>query len=163
MRIASRVRSHPTTMTFFMNGGTARVSRITSGTPLEGNNSAMVLCVVDDLLFSVKISTAAKALRVETYFERTAAMVLPRVREKQPSLVVFDLDSVTLRPLDAIAALKSDPALQRVPTLGFVSHVRADVIAAARQAGIDDVLPRSAFTQQLGEILTRGATPDTNA
>jgi hypothetical protein len=30
----------------------------------------MILCVVDDLIFSVKISTAAKAVGAETYFER---------------------------------------------------------------------------------------------
>lgn len=117
----------------------------------------MVLCIVDDLLFSVKISTAAKALRVGVYFERSADMVIVRVREKQPSLVIFDLNSARLRPLEAIAALKADPALQRVPTLGFVAHVQTETIAAARKAGIDEVLARSAFAEQLGEILTRGA------
>ena len=117
----------------------------------------MVLCIVDDLLFSVKISTAAKALRVDVQFERSADTVIARVREKQPALVIFDLNSVRLRPLDAIAALKADPALRGVATLGFVSHVQTETIAAARKAGIDEVLARSAFSEQLGAILTRSA------
>jgi hypothetical protein len=33
--------------------------------------------------------------------------------------------------------------------------VQTDVINAARQAGVGEVLPRSAFVQQLADILTR--------
>ena len=119
----------------------------------------MVLCVVDDLLFSVKISTAAKALGVDMYFERTAEMVLPRVRERQPTLVIFDLNSGRLQPLAAIAAMKDDPALKTIPTLGFVAHVDSERIAAARAAGIDQVLARSAFSDRLGEILSAADPP----
>lgn len=114
----------------------------------------MIVCVVDDLIFSIKISTAAKRLGVEMYFERSRENVLPTVREKQPSLVIFDLNSGRLAPMDAIAAMKADPALKAIRTLGYVSHVDSDAIAAARRAGIDQVLARSAFSDGLGEILT---------
>jgi CheY-like chemotaxis protein len=114
----------------------------------------MVLCVVDDLLFSVKISTAAKSLGVELYFERAAGNVVARVREKQPQLVIFDLNSAKLRPMEAVAAMKADPALKDIRTLGYVSHVQTDTIDAARAAGIDQVLARSAFAERLAEILT---------
>ena len=52
--------------------------------------------------------------------------------------------------------MKQDPALAGVPTVGYASHVQVDVINAARQAGVDEVLPRSAFTTQLAVILKRG-------
>lgn len=114
----------------------------------------MVLCVVDDLLFSVKISTAAKALGVATWFERVPEMVLPRIREKRPALVIFDLNSAKLQPMDVIAAMNADPELKDIPTLGYVSHVQTDTIDAARRAGVGQVLARSAFSDRLGEILT---------
>ena len=114
----------------------------------------MVFCVVDDLIFSVKISTAAKALGTPIFFERSPEMVLPRIGDKQPSLVIIDLNSATLRPLEVIRAMKADPGLRHIRTLGYVSHVQTDVIAAARAAGIDEVLARSAFSDRLGEILT---------
>lgn len=114
----------------------------------------MIVCVVDDLIFSIKISTAAKALGVQMYFERTAEKVVETIREKKPSLVIFDLNSAKLKPLDAVAALKADPELKHVETLGFVSHVHTDLIASARQAGFDQVLARSAFSDRLGEILS---------
>ena len=114
----------------------------------------MVLCVVDDLLFSVKISTAAKSLGVDIFFERAADNVLARIREKHPRLVIFDLNSSKLRPMETIAAMKADPELEGIRTLGYASHVQADTIAAARDAGVDQVLARSAFAERLGEILT---------
>lgn len=119
----------------------------------------MVLCVVDDLLFSVKISTAAKALGVDVYFERNAESVVSRAREKQPALIIFDLNSSKLRPMEAIVSLKADPELNRIRTLGYVSHVQTETIAAARQAGIDLVLARSAFSERIGDILTSSAPP----
>ena len=61
-------------------------------------------------------------------------------------------------PLGTVAQMKADPALAGIPTVGFVSHVQTDLIDAARRAGVDQVLARSAFTQLLPEILQRGTT-----
>lgn len=114
----------------------------------------MIVCVIDDLLFSIKISTAAKAIGADVYFERTPGMAFARVKEKQPSLVILDLNSGRLDPLRVIAQLKSDAETSGIRTLGFVSHVDTETIAAARQAGADEVLARSAFANRLGEILS---------
>src|SRR5581483_2534358 len=103
----------------------------------------MVLCAVDDLIFSIKISTAAKALGADVFFERSADEVLPRIRDKQPSLVIVDLNSRKLHPIETIAALKADPRTAGIPVLGYVAHVDAATIDAARAAGIDHVLARS--------------------
>jgi PleD family two-component response regulator len=118
----------------------------------------MILCVIDDLMFSVRISTAAKQLKADVYFERTADRVIATIRDKQPSLVIFDLNSVRMQPLEVLKALESDPQLRGIRTLGYVSHTDAATIAAARAAGIDEVMARSAFTSQLGEILTRSVS-----
>ena len=95
-------------------------------------------------------------MNAEVYFERSGEHTLETIREKQPHLVVFDLDSAKLRPIETVAALKADPELRELQTLGFVSHVHADTIAAARAAGIDQVLARSAFADRLGAILSLG-------
>ena len=120
----------------------------------------MIVCVVDDLIFSIKISTAAKHLGVDMYFERAKDKVLQTIRDKQPSLVIFDLNSAKLEPMDAIAAMKSDETLATIRTLGYVSHVDAETIDRARSAGIDQVLARSAFSERLGEILTSPDMPN---
>lgn len=114
----------------------------------------MIVCAVDDLIFSVKISTAARALGVGLCFERTPGNIVATVRDKRPALVIFDLNSGRLAPMSVIAALKADPELKHTRTLGYVSHVDTGTVEAARRAGIDQVLARSAFTERLGEILT---------
>jgi PleD family two-component response regulator len=118
-----------------------------------GRRATGVVLVVDDLFFSIKIKTAAQHLGAEIFFERTGAHTLDTIKEKKPRLVIFDLDAAKLRPIETVAAMKDDPELRSVPTLGFVSHVHADTIAAARAAGIDQVLARSAFADRLGVIL----------
>jgi CheY-like chemotaxis protein len=114
----------------------------------------MIVCVVDDLIFSIKISTAAKQLGLAMYFERSKANVLQTIRDKQPSLVIFDLNSGRLAPIEAIVAMKHDPTLRSIRTLGYVAHVDSETIERARAAGIDQVMARSAFSERLGEILS---------
>ncbi|MGB7220434.1 MAG: response regulator [Vicinamibacterales bacterium] len=115
----------------------------------------MILAVLDDLMFSSKIRTAASALGVTVEFARSSPAALEKMRERPPSLVIFDLNCQRTDPLGTVAAMKQDPALASMPTVGFVSHVQTDVIAAARQAGVGEVLARSAFTMQIAEILSR--------
>jgi CheY-like chemotaxis protein len=70
--------------------------------------------------------------------------------------VILDLNNPRTDPLGTVESMKADPALAAVPTVGFASHVQTDVIEAARRAGVDDVMARSAFAQNLPEILVRG-------
>ena len=115
----------------------------------------MILAVLDDLMFMSKIKAAAGQLGVAVTFARSGDSALAAMRADAPSLVIFDLNSPRTDPLGTVGAMKRDPALSSIPTLGFASHVQTDVIDAARQAGVDEVLARSAFTMRLGEILTR--------
>jgi len=114
----------------------------------------MILAAVDDLLFSSKIRTTAKQTGVELAFARTPPEILEQSRSSKPALVIFDLNSAKANALDTIAAMKNDPELASIRTLGFVSHVQTGLIEAAREAGIDEVLARSAFAGNLAAILT---------
>src|SRR4051812_36546568 len=108
-------------------------------------------------MFSSKIKNAATQLGVPVAFARSSAAAMTEMQKSAPALVILDLDNPRTAPLDIVAAMKADATLANVPTVGFVSHVHTDVIDAARKAGVGDVLARSAFTQQLADILTRGS------
>jgi len=116
----------------------------------------MILAVLDDLMFSSKIKTTATQLGVPLAFARSSATALAEMKKAAPSLVILDLNNPRTDPLGIVAAMLADPALAAIPTVGYVSHVDTAVINAARQAGVTDVLPRSAFAMQLPEILKRG-------
>jgi CheY-like chemotaxis protein len=120
----------------------------------------MVLVVADDLLFRSKISTAAKALGVTIKAATTAEAAVTRARESRPSLILLDLDSGRTQPFEVLRQLGEDPELRDVPTLGFVSHVHADLIRQARALGIGDVMARGAFATALPQILAPHASGD---
>jgi PleD family two-component response regulator len=116
---------------------------------------SMILAVLDDLMFTSKIKTTASQLGVAVAFVRSADAALGEMRKASPSLVILDLNNARTNPLGIVSAMREEPALASIPTLGYVSHVQTDVIDAARKAGVGEVLARSAFAQQLPEILQR--------
>jgi DNA-binding NarL/FixJ family response regulator len=118
----------------------------------------MVLIAVDDLLFSSKIRATAKQAGVDLTFARSQAEILEQARTVKPALVILDLNSAKTDPVQTIAAIKRDPELAGIRTIGFASHVHTELIQAARAAGADDVLPRSAFASGLAGILLSGGS-----
>jgi CheY-like chemotaxis protein len=115
----------------------------------------MIIAVLDDLMFTSKIKTTAGQLGVAVTFARSADAALGEMRKATPSLVILDLNNARTNPLGIVSSMKQDPVLASIPTVGYASHVQTDVINAARQAGVGEVMARSAFTQQLPEILRR--------
>ena len=115
----------------------------------------VILAVLDDLMFTSKIKTTATQLGVPIVFARSPAAALAEMRRQTPALVIFDLNNPRTDPLGILASMQGDAALASIPTMGFVSHVQTDLIDAARQAGVGEVLARSAFAAGLPDILTR--------
>jgi CheY-like chemotaxis protein len=113
----------------------------------------MIIAVLDDLMFTSRIKTAAKGLSADVRFAKSAAEAVAVARLERSALVLVDLNARGLDPASAIAELKAEPALAGVRVVGFVSHVQAEVIAAARAAGIDEVMARSAFINRLPVLL----------
>ena len=112
-----------------------------------------ILAAVDDFLFRSKIREVARHVNAEVVFARTPEEILSQARALKPALVIFDLNSQKVDPVSTIAAMKADGELSGVRAIGFASHVHAELIAAARQAGADEVMPRSAFAGNLADIL----------
>src|SRR5215218_3216442 len=112
-----------------------------------------VLAAVEDLLFRSKISETAGALGVEAGFPRSPEKLLATLRESPPDLLIIDLNSARFEPLELLRIVKSDGALRDVSTVGFLSHVQGDLALAARASGCDRVMARSAFVDNLPQIL----------
>lgn len=115
----------------------------------------VILAILDDLMFSSKLKTAASHLGVSLSFARSSATALAEMRRHQPALVIFDLNNPRTDPLGVVAAMKADPALAAIPTVGFSHHTETETIAAARRAGMTDVMARGAFFERLPDLLTR--------
>ncbi|MCD6054969.1 MAG: Response regulator receiver domain [Rubrobacteraceae bacterium] len=108
-----------------------------------------VLAAVEDLLFRSKISETASSLGIEAAFPRNPRRLLDALRDSPPDLLVLDLNSARFEPLTLLRDVRSDEVTRGIPTVGFLSHVQKDLAIAAREAGCDRVVARSAFTKDL--------------
>jgi len=111
------------------------------------------IAAVDDLFFASKIRAVAEHLGLTIEFVRSDQAVLDAARREAPAVIVIDLHSRKFHPLELAGQLKEDDQLRAICLVGFFSHVETALPAAAEKAGFDQVLPRSAFTNRLPQIL----------
>ncbi len=130
-------------------------SELPDPTPESGVFDARpTLALTADLLFAARIRAAAEALNVVVLLLRSAAAVAEAALERRPARILLDLDARQLDAAALIRRLKSDERTADIQVIAFVSHVRDDAIAEARDAGADRVLARSAFVRLLPTLLT---------
>ncbi|MDQ1558201.1 MAG: hypothetical protein QOD32_1261 [Pyrinomonadaceae bacterium] len=112
-----------------------------------------VLVAVDDLFFASKIRATAEHIGIEVVFPRSLDAFGEAAKDGAPALVIVDLHLQRYDPFAVARQLKSDELLRETPLVGFFSHVQVELQRRAADAGFDHILPRSAFTKRLPEIL----------
>lgn len=112
---------------------------------------APVAALPADLLFASRIRAAAEAAGARIEIARSPDALRSRIRNAPPRRVLIDLDARAWDPVALIRELRQDRATQGIELVAWVSHVREDAIEAARAAGADRVLARSAFARTLAE------------
>jgi len=128
----------------------------------DANASSRIFAFIDDLFFMAKIQETARKLNVKVEFVKTDKDLTDKMQqngEEKPSLIIFDLNSNTAKPLTLIPKLKSK-LKKGTSIIGFLSHVQGDLKQKAHEVGCDMVLPRSAFSQNLPQLLRRHGAPD---
>ncbi len=121
-----------------------------------------IFCFIEDLFFLAKIQETARKLNVKVEFVKTDKDILERVQnngDEKPSLIIFDLNNLAAKPLTTIPKLRRE--LKKDTTIiGFLSHVQGDLKVKAMEAGANMVIPRSAFSQNLPQLLRRHGAPE---
>jgi PleD family two-component response regulator len=113
-----------------------------------------ILAVLEDLFFTVKINESAKRAGLPIKFVKSEKDVLDNAKTK-PALIILDLNFQGIDPLTLITKLKSDADTKSISLIGYVSHVQGELKLQAQEAGCDMVMARSAFSQNLPQILRR--------
>ena len=116
-----------------------------------------ILAVVDDLLFTVKINDAAKRVGVDVVFLKSERDVLDKATSEKPLMIIIDLNNNSVEPLHLIEELKAHEDLKKISLIGYLSHVQGELKQKAHEAGANIVMARSAFSQNLQQILKRHA------
>jgi CheY-like chemotaxis protein len=130
--------------------------------PAREDSSSRIFAFVDDLFFATKIQETARKLNVKVEFVKTDKDLADRMEQngdEKPSLIIFDLNNANAKPLTLIPKLKSK-LKKGTSIIGFLSHVQGDLKQKAHEVGCDMVLPRSAFSQNLPQLLRRHGAPE---
>jgi DNA-binding NarL/FixJ family response regulator len=109
--------------------------------------------VLADLFFASKVRAVATSLGAAIGVARNATHLRTMIAELKPRLLLLDLELRGEPPGALIRELKANPGSAALTIIGFASHMNAQAIAAAREAGADRVLARSAFTQLLPRLI----------
>ena len=144
----------------------------------------LILAFVDELMFGSKIQEAVSPLNFhlellgsvdelagesqpegrndpgEPVHGRDAS-VFARLVERQPALIIIDLENKRFLWKKWMAILKSSPATRRIPIVAYAPHVDKDLRRTAKGHGADLVVSRGKFSQELPKIIGRLArVPD---
>ena len=105
-----------------------------------------MIVLVRDLMFASKIRATAQSLGATVTMLRDPA----KLAGETGARLIVDLNQEGA--IEAAAAWKAAGAGREI--VGFVSHVDAATITRAREAGVDKVLARSQFVQQVEQLLS---------
>jgi CheY-like chemotaxis protein len=125
--------------------------------PIREDAPTRIYCFIEDLFFLAKIQETARKLGIKVGFVKADKEVLARLTDAEqgrPSLIVFDLNNANAKPLTLIPKLRAK-LKKGTSIIGFLSHLQGDLKAKAIDAGCDMVMPRSAFSQNLPNLLRR--------
>lgn len=126
--------------------------------PVRQDAPTRIFCFIEDLFFLAKINETARKLGVKVEFVKGDKEVVTRLietsEEERPRLLVFDLNNANAKPLTLIPKFKTK-FKKATSIIGFLSHLQGDLKMKATEAGCDTVMPRSAFSQSLPNLLRR--------
>ena len=126
--------------------------------PVRHDAPTRIFCFIDDLFFQAKIQETARKLGVKVEFVKGDKEAIARLIDvpdaERPTLVVFDLNNVNAKPMTLIPKFKAK-FKKATSIVGFLNHLQGDLKIKAIEAGCDTVMPRSAFSQSLPNLLRR--------
>ena len=117
-----------------------------------------IFCFIEDLFFLAKIQETARKLGVKVEFvkgdKESVAKLTDLPEDLRPKLVLFDLNNLNAKPMTLIPKLKTK-FKKATSIVGFLNHLQGELRTKAIDAGCDSVMPRSAFSQTLPNLLRR--------
>jgi hypothetical protein len=132
--------------------------------PVREDGPTRIYCFIEDLFFLAKIQETARKLGVKVEFIKggdkelvTKLTDLPEA--ERPRLLVFDLNNLNAKPIALIPKFKAK-LKKATSIIGFLNHLQGELKAKAVEAGCDTVMPRSAFSQSLPNLLRRYGVDD---
>ena len=125
-------------------------------------NSFVILGFIENLMFSTRVESVVESLGFKMEWmeqgDQDSALsgentLLNRIIQLAPVLILVDLGMGAISWGTVIQQIKSTPSTKQIPVICFGSHMDADTLKLARQAGADEVVARSRFFSALPKLI----------
>lgn len=118
------------------------------------DDSKKLLVICSDLFFTSKITSTAKEFGIPYQVVFAKPTSLAKNCEGEYLFAILDLESSDFPVQEILDAGTFGP---ETPVLAFGSHVNVDRLNEAKNAGCQDVMPRSRFSAELPQLLQQYA------
>ena len=112
------------------------------------------LFLSSDLMFGPRVSHAAKMHGSQLKIVLTPGKLEVELGQANYDLVILDLSCSLFEPNAVIELLAS--SRQQIRTIAFGPHVQEEKLAAALEAGFDNVMTNGQFNQSFAQIFSVG-------
>ena len=103
-----------------------------------------------------RLKELAELMRNEIQFSTDPTVVATQAKSHPESLIILDLEASEYDSSDLARAVKQITHPPRI--LAYFPHIRRDLEKNARDAGIDYVVPNSAFLKTVKQVLEGSAS-----
>ena len=114
--------------------------------------------LTSDLFFSSRVTSLAREHGWPLEVAASVDAAIGKAADRDVVLLIIDLSKFAPRTPDLLAELR--PRFPAMYVVAYGPHVNEAALAAARQAGCDEVLSQGQFNQRAGEILQRCFSAD---
>ena len=123
---------------------------------MESRSKRIVVALVADLFFSVRLGNLIKQAGFEPHIVKTATEFRTAIADPATALGVVDLGSRA--NLDELHV----PENRHLPIIAFGPHKDVDALREAKQAGLTRVMSNSQFHARTLEMIQRYATSESS-
>ena len=113
----------------------------------------MIILIVNEIVFRDAIERASREEGMKSLCLKDEDAFWAALQELTPKLILLEIGIPTLDGAELIQKLKRNSSTRKIPIVAFGNSLRADLLQDAKEMGADLVLPKSAFREQLPEII----------
>ena len=128
---------------------------------MEQAPSPLVIALVKDLFFSVKLGQETRRAGFTPRIVKTMAEFVKGMGELAPVLGIIDLGGGV--DWDAFRTLAENDQTSTIPVIAFGPHKDVEALQAAKAAGITRVMSNSIFHAQAAAMIRRYASTGNDA
>lgn len=112
-----------------------------------------ILVAITDLFFYTKVRDALRQPEYQLEKARVQQDIVDKGISTSPSVIIFNMNDLTLDAFQALELLKTDPRLQNIPTLAFANHEEVETWNRAKALGVTKIVSRNEFSARTKELV----------